>query len=153
MPTSDIALSLLFGFILMLIVEQLVSPHSHSHSNDLGLPLHAVKDNEREQASTVEFDADAAELGAMEREQRVSRNGYMQVDQPGTVTLDEAEGRARAYPLTFGLIIHGLADGLALGVSSLAKSASGESSSNLSWIVFLALIIHKGGYSVGEKQA
>ena len=43
-------------------------------------------------------------------------------------------------PLTLGLIIHSLADGLALGAS-----ASGENSSdtNLSLVVFIALIIHK----------
>jgi len=45
----------------------------------------------------------------------------------------------RAYPLTLGLVVHGLADGLALGVSAL-----GDTETDLSLVVFLALIIHKG---------
>jgi len=44
----------------------------------------------------------------------------------------------RAYPLTLGLVMHGLADGLALGVSALSNTET-----DLSLVVFLALIIHK----------
>ena len=45
----------------------------------------------------------------------------------------------KAYPVTLGLIIHGLSDGLALGVSALS-----DTESDLSLVVFLALLIHKG---------
>ena len=44
-----------------------------------------------------------------------------------------------AHPLTLGLVIHSLADGLALGAS--ASNEGGDSS--VSFLVFLALIIHK----------
>jgi zinc transporter 9 len=132
--------------MLMMVVEQLVAPHSHSHSHyssvpsgahDAALPLHSVG---QQTSSTVEFDA---ELGDLEQpDPPSSSTGFMQVD------MDEIKGsRARAYPLTFGLIMHGLADGLALGVSSLsAAGAASDSHRDLSFIVFLALIIHKGDF-------
>ncbi|KAJ7928102.1 Zinc/iron permease [Mycena leptocephala] len=136
LPTSQIALSLI------------AAPHSHSHSHyssvpsgahDAALPLHSVG---QQTSSTVEFDA---ELGDLEQpDPPSSSTGFMQVD------MDEIKGsRARAYPLTFGLIMHGLADGLALGVSSLsAAGAASDSHRDLSFIVFLALIIHKAPTSL-----
>jgi len=45
----------------------------------------------------------------------------------------------RAYPLSLGLVVHALVDGYALGVSSL-DTRSGA----ISFVVFLAIIIHKG---------
>jgi len=140
LPTSEIALSLLLGFTFMLIIEQLVSPHSHLHSQ--ALPLQSVKEQQPHGTSEAElFDA---ELGQLEREHDVGRSGFVQVDIPDPLDLEESRGgKELAYPLTFGLVIHGLADGLALGVSSLQSPESGALS-NLSLIVFLALIIHKG---------
>lgn len=128
----------------MLIVEQVVSPHSHSHSLDL--PLHTVKQNQATTAlSEVEFDA---ELGELENEQGVGRPGYIQVVLPTPpASADESRGggRERAYPLTVGLVMHALADGLALGVSFFSGSETSHgATSSLSIIVFLALIIHKG---------
>jgi len=139
LPTSEIALSLLLGFTFMLIIEQLVSPHSHLHSQ--ALPLQSVKEQQPHGTSEAElFDA---ELGQLEREHDVGRSGFVQVDIPDPLDLEESRGgKELAYPLTFGLVIHGLADGLALGVSSLQSPESGALS-NLSLIVFLALIIHK----------
>jgi len=69
------------------------------------------------------------ELDELEREQG---SGSL------TSKLSNAEGK-KALPLTLGLIMHGLADGLALGVSALDT----DSHSDLSVIVFLALLIHK----------
>ncbi|KAJ6525237.1 Zinc/iron permease [Mycena vulgaris] len=132
LPTSTIALALIAGFTFMMVVEQLVAPHSHSHGPASSeLPLHAV-------GATVEFDA------GMEAEPDApAGHGFMQVDVD-----DIRASRARAYPLTFGLITHGLADGLALGVSSLSSDPAGESHRDLSLIVFLALIIHKAPTSL-----
>ena len=53
----------------------------------------------------------------------------------------EASKQAKALPMTLGLVIHSLADGLALGA---AASSSDDSGVQLSVVVFLALIIHKG---------
>ncbi|KAK7469074.1 hypothetical protein VKT23_003568 [Stygiomarasmius scandens] len=145
LPTSKISLSLLCGFILMLVIEELISPHAHSHSHSDNVALHNVPNKNN---SAVEFDA---ELGDIEREQngaseseitpRPTRSGgYSQVDGSHS-DVSNADARAQAIPLTLGLAIHSLADGLALGVSFFPTSESTDSS--LSAIVFLAIIIHK----------
>jgi zinc transporter 9 len=48
----------------------------------------------------------------------------------------------QAYPLTVGLIIHALVDGLALGVSALSNPTGDSPDTSL--VVFMALFIHKG---------
>ncbi|KAJ6621820.1 ZIP-like iron-zinc transporter [Mycena sp. CBHHK59/15] len=137
LPTSQISLSLIAGFTFMMVVEQLIAPHAHSHgSHDMALRSVGGE----HPSSIVEFDA---EMGEIEPPDGPS-TGFKQVD---SASADDVKGsRARAYPLTFGLITHGLADGLALGVSSLPDSA--DSSQHLSFIVFLALIIHKAPTSL-----
>ncbi|KAJ7432770.1 ZIP zinc transporter-domain-containing protein [Mycena galericulata] len=145
LPTSQIALALIVGFTFMTAVEQLVAPHSHSHNGPPGandLSLHAV--GGAHARSTVEFDA---EMGDMEQPDAPSGGGFIQVDM--AASLEEIKGsRARAYPLTFGLFMHGLADGLALGVSSLSDPGTDPTHRDLSFIVFLALIIHKAPTSL-----
>lgn len=133
--SSRVALSLLFGFTSMLAVEQFVSPHSHSSSDVPTIPLH-------DHVPSVEFDA---ELGELERQEGISRPGYVQVDgNPRSAAVVGA--KTRAYPLTFGLVIHSLADGLALGVSLFPSNEDG--SSRLSLIVFLAIMVHKAPTSL-----
>jgi len=137
LPTSQIALSLLFGFTFMLVVEQLFSPHSHSHDHDIS--LHGINVKESSPPSVVEFDAELGELG---HEQNGNRpEGYIPSNGSSITGLETSGGNA--YPLTFGLIVHGLADGLALGLSSMLAAGREDDSSNLSFIVFLALLIHK----------
>jgi zinc transporter 9 len=46
-----------------------------------------------------------------------------------------------------GLVIHAAADGLALGVANLSRNRDGNPNP-VSFIVFLALILHKGDSSV-----
>ncbi|KAJ7784354.1 Zinc/iron permease [Mycena metata] len=150
LPTSQIALCLIAGFIFMMVIEQLVAPHSHSHSShahyasvpNSDVALHSVGQNGG--GATVEFDAGMGDL----EQPDTPAPGFMQVDM--SASLEEIKGsRARAYPLTFGLIMHGLADGLALGVSSLSDPNSpGSSHRDLSLIVFVALIIHKAPTSL-----
>ncbi|KAJ7700218.1 Zinc/iron permease [Mycena olivaceomarginata] len=125
LPTSQIALSLIFGFILCC-------------TNSGSVALHTVG---QQSNSTVEFDA---EMGDLEQPDPPSNGGFMQADASASLVEIKAS-RAKAYPLTFGLIMHGLADGLALGVSSLSAPSESFDSSHrdLSFIVFLALIIHK----------
>ncbi|KAI9057486.1 Zinc/iron permease [Trametes sanguinea] len=140
-PTSTIALSLIAGFTFMLIVERTVSDHSTSY--DAVEPLQQPKPDEAE--STVEFDV---ELGELERAEGISPAAP-----PRPYALQAAssvtETRQRAFPLTLGLVVHALADGLALGSASLSESASEPSSegsiapTGLSIVVFLALVVHK----------
>lgn len=137
-PTTTIALSLLAGFSLMLLVEQLGGSHSHSH------PDSAVdRDNNNPHKATatdneVDFDV---ELGALEDEQGIPRQPVRERSEAGEA--GRASTKQRPLTLTIGLVLHGLADGLALGVSVLSSSDS-TASSELSFVVFLALAIHKG---------
>ncbi|KIK01874.1 hypothetical protein K443DRAFT_678018 [Laccaria amethystina LaAM-08-1] len=130
-PISQVALSLLVGFTLMLIIEQLVTPNAHAHdaSSDL------VMRPKNTPALTLEFDAD---LGDLENSQ-----GSSVLPQ----SLETGSGRERAFPLTLGLVIHSLADGIALGAATLAKTKPGTANT-VSFIVFLALLLHKAPTSL-----
>lgn len=134
-PTGRIAFCLVLGFTLMLIVEQLLSPNAHTHSLDFS----AIK------AADVEFDA---ELGDLSHEGRSA-------SVPGTPSSaamrnsESAGGREKAFPLLLGLVIHGGADGLALGVANVSKGATGSPGA-ISFVVFLALILHKGWPSISS---
>ncbi|KAL1744425.1 ZIP zinc transporter-domain-containing protein [Schizophyllum fasciatum] len=74
-------------------------------------------------APRIEFDA---ELGELEG----AGAGARRADAPG-------EHAQRAVPLTMGLAVHALADGLALG------AAARDDEGGLGWVVFLALLVHK----------
>ncbi|KAJ2916142.1 hypothetical protein MD484_g4275, partial [Candolleomyces efflorescens] len=133
-PTSKIALSLLVGFTLMLALEQLAIPNSHHIESHHGLsaPFSGTP------SSQVEFDAELDDL------ERTSSIGNA-LNTPTTLEIggSASTGRQKASALTVGLVIHSLADGLALGVSSLAKTAPGAAN-NVTLVVFLALLLHKG---------
>ncbi|KAF8158172.1 ZIP-like iron-zinc transporter [Crassisporium funariophilum] len=141
LPTGRIALSLVIGFILMLVIEQLISPNAHSHSfDDIPVPLQKTRPSTG--VSELEFDA---ELGDLEPG---GHSSDYHADVPTTpIASDVGAGRERAFALLLGLSIHGLADGLALGVANLAKSATGATNT-LSFVVFLALILHKAPTSL-----
>lgn len=49
-------------------------------------------------------------------------------------------GAIRGLNATLGLVIHGAADGIALGASSLSGKG------NLGLVVFLAVLVHKGTF-------
>lgn len=127
--TFQIAIDLILGFLLMMTVEHLVSAGNHGHSHGAGAQL--------------EFDA---ELGELESDQngRTGRDRRGSESSRGPTTAQVvASAKRKAIPFTFGLILHGLADGCALGVSAI-EDASSEGANNLSLIVFLALLFHKG---------
>ncbi|KAF8903171.1 ZIP-like iron-zinc transporter [Gymnopilus junonius] len=134
-PTNRISLALIIGFILMLIIEQLISPNAHSHSLDY-LPTSLPKGSAVTDISEVEFDAELGDLSqgisSLERDPTP----------PSTQASDASANRERAFTLLIGLVFHGCADGLALGVANLSKAAPGATSA-ISFVVFLALILHK----------
>jgi len=134
LPISKIALSLLLGFTFMLVVEQF---HSRNHVPQSALPLQQV-DGEND-VSNVEFDVE------LEREPTLGRSGsqFVNPDLPFSTRADVVS-QSRVYPLTLGLLVHGLADGLALGVSTLSTASGARAAPKLSFVVFLALLIHKG---------
>lgn len=129
-PISQVALSLLVGFTLMLIIEQLVTPNAHTHDASSDLIMRP-----KNTPLTLEFDAD---LGDLE-----SSQGSSVLPQ----SLETGSGRERAFPLTLGLVIHSLADGIALGAANLAKTTPGTANT-VSFIVFLALLLHKAPTSL-----
>jgi len=135
-PTGSIALSLVSGFTVMLIMEQLISPNSPAHSLD-GAPIPAQKG---QSTTSTEFEAELSDL-----DQTAGTSGHATSFSPKP--LDSNAGKERALALLLGLAIHASADGFALGVASLENTLTGRSSA-ISFVVFLALVIHKAPTSV-----
>ncbi|OCH88451.1 hypothetical protein OBBRIDRAFT_795219 [Obba rivulosa] len=147
-PASTVALSLLVGFTFMLLVEQLHSAHSHDHMPIPSTSLNGNESGAHKPSSVpftdgeVEFDV---ELGELESSEGIPHaTGQAMAESPAT---SDRDGKKRVYPLTLGLVMHALADGLALGSSALSHPEPGANDSilpsELSVVVFLALVIHK----------
>ncbi|PFH53364.1 hypothetical protein AMATHDRAFT_55281, partial [Amanita thiersii Skay4041] len=147
---SSIALPLILGFILMFLMEKATSEHPHTKPIPLenpklsSLPVHR---NNEHPSSGIEFDAELREL---EHDQSGTNGNnentrHSQVAAGSTVMSgdDIIIARRHANSLTFGLLLHGLADGLALGVSSVSSA-----STSLSLVVFIALAVHKAPTSL-----
>lgn len=72
-------------------------------------------------------------------ETRASRR-HSKITLSGEEESDEAkQGGLAGLNATLGLVIHAMADGIALGASSLSEKGG------LGFVVFLAVIVHKGG--------
>lgn len=112
----SIGIPILLGFALMFLLEEYTTSHEQP-----------VAHSSAPHPEGLTFDVDLEEL--------------RRPPNPESSSLRHAKtsGTWRAYPLSFGLIIHALVDGYALGVS-----ASNARSQNLSLVVFLAIIVHKG---------
>lgn len=134
--SSTIAVPLILGFTLMLLMDQVISPHAHLGSAEAKFsapypPRTAQSD------STVDFDAELSEL---EREETGGGDGDIRRAQPPIgINSDVASTRKKGMSITLGLVVHALADGMVLGVSSLTDTAT-----TLPMLVFIALVIHKG---------
>lgn len=144
-PATTIAVSLLVGFMFMLVTEQLIpGAHSHSVPHMHGSNWLSPKD------SVIEFDVDL-ELGELENPtQSLHPTASTSTQCPTTHgTADGDRFRTpvlgKALNLTLGLVLHALSDGLALGSSIVSDSGSQE----LSLAVFAALVIHKGMATLG----
>ncbi|KAG2112298.1 Zinc/iron permease [Suillus discolor] len=121
--SHKIALCILLGFAFMFLVEEYISPHARP------LPLEI-----RHEVEDVHFDITLDEL---EREEGMTLPGS-HASTWQMLRHAPSSSLQRAYPLSLGLTVHALVDGYALGVSSL-ETRSGA----LSFVVFLAIIIHK----------
>lgn len=140
---ASIALPLLFGFTFMLVVEQLSSSHAHQpphHKPRMG--HHAAGIASPDSVFDVELagyeDEPDGVSGAYERRVAASSSAST------AKTSVESDLPPSAYPITVGLVLHGLADGLALGMSMLSNNEPSSPSYALSLVVFLALAVHKG---------
>ena len=139
----------------MLIVEQLSSSHIHEHHR-MHRPVHPhAGPGEREEIFDVELaglpdegDGTVSPSHVHTHLRRASANGssngVARISGGSTVTTPPS-----AYPITIGLVVHGLTDGIALGASVLSNNQS-TPSYGLSLVVFLALAIHKGTLPSGS---
>jgi zinc transporter 9 len=119
-----IASRILLGFAFMFLVDEYMSTHAR--------PL--ASQEAHGDIEEVHFDIALSEL---EREEGMispspQASTWQMLQHPRFSTAQ------RAYPLSLGLVVHALVDGYALGVSSL-DTRSGA----VSFVVFLAIIIHK----------
>lgn len=171
-PTFAIATSLLFGFIFMLVAEQISSQISPPSLQAM-IPLHRsprnISRDPLRHSNTGHFTpsrplspttATSITDGDVELELDVELNSFNNFNDrdAGWQTSacsgrDEVERRDPRL-LTFGLIIHSLADGLALGASLVTSPEAQEKAggvlgssldlSSLPLVVFSALTLHKG---------
>jgi solute carrier family 39 (zinc transporter), member 9 len=130
---TSIALPLLFGFTFMLVVEQLSSSpaHHHPHTHRSGNHASVASPDSVFDVELAETEDDGYDAHRHQRDS-VSRTN-VEDDLPPS-----------AYPITVGLIVHSLADGLALGMSVLSNNNESSPSYGLSLVVFLAIVVHKG---------
>ncbi|CAE6464320.1 unnamed protein product [Rhizoctonia solani] len=148
-PTRTIALCLLSGFTLMLAIEQLIAP-SHHHQSAPAPPVTVFDEDDIEQLELGPAPGDqypGPPIDATGRRRSIdsiSLNARNSADSPtkrtrtgsnGDVFGTSKDGNPNA--ITLGLVIHSMADGLALG----ASARSGQHA--LEAIVFLAIIVHK----------
>ncbi|KAI0049466.1 Zip-domain-containing protein [Auriscalpium vulgare] len=130
LSNSLISLPLLSGFSFMLLVEQFASGSTHTFAHH----------PQPRTSMDFAFDAELSEAELADGPLSTPRHLSFDAASPGVHPRNRAtdEGLA-ANAVTVGLVVHGLADGFALGISAL----SGSNSSDLSLLVFLALAIHK----------
>jgi solute carrier family 39 (zinc transporter), member 9 len=126
-PHAYVGLSLILGFILMYLIDQLPQ-HASSNSRNHHQPYHISLDN-LSQGIRGSFTPNTRGTGA--------DDGLL--DQPYPLELS----KSRSLATTTGLVIHAAADGIALGASSSATSLS------LGFIIFLAIMIHKAPAAFG----
>jgi zinc transporter 9 len=115
----------------MLVIEQFSSSHAHH------LRTHRLGHHAGAASRDSVFDVELA--GLESEEEDILRHRHASTPRSNT----ETDSPLPAYPITIGLVVHGLADGLALGMSVLSNDDE-SSSFSLSLVVFLALAVHKG---------
>ncbi|KAI9789974.1 MAG: hypothetical protein M1835_001287 [Candelina submexicana] len=119
-PHAWVGLSLILGFILMYLIDQ-VPQHASAHTQTNQQPYHISLDNLSQGLHHP--------------------NGHVQYDDVNTSASIYLKSRSRAT--TTGLVIHAAADGIALGASS---STADE---RLGFVIFLAIMVHKAPAAFG----
>ncbi|EED15523.1 ZIP metal ion transporter, putative [Talaromyces stipitatus ATCC 10500] len=120
-----IGISLVSGFILMYLIDKL--PAFASPPKPRRTPYHISLDN----------------LGGsgLRRNSSPTRDGGLLDQDNNNNNNNHAGHNTHSFAMTTGLVIHAAADGIALGASG--------SNSNLSFIIFLALLVHKAPAAFG----
>lgn len=128
-PHAWIGVSLISGFILMYLIDTLprrAGASSQPQSFQINLTQFSLN-----RSSTT--DSPNPESPPQETDYHPSATSQGSTSRPSSTTV--------------GLVIHACADGIALGASS--SSGPSESGRNLSFIIFLALMIHKAPAAFG----
>ncbi|KAF8304750.1 hypothetical protein DL93DRAFT_2145062 [Clavulina sp. PMI_390] len=132
-PTFALAMCLLLGFIFMLGIEQFSSQLASAtlpHLSGEGSLPSSIS------AADFELSPGPGEYISVSSRSSSGSNGVIQ-------------NKINSVLLTFGLVVHSLADGLALGASLVPTSGPEDDYegafglSSLSLVVFIALILHK----------
>ncbi|RUS25334.1 hypothetical protein BC938DRAFT_472316 [Jimgerdemannia flammicorona] len=141
-----IGLALIMGFSLMFLIDQFSSLHMHAssqHHRQVSVPdfteLDAMLDEPQPATNTNTTDPPSSASPPQDTIESVSsppssptRRAFRSIQPPPS--------RTRLSP-TVGLVVHAAADGIALGASA--------SHPNLSFIVFLAIMLHKAPSAFG----
>lgn len=128
-PHAYVGISLIAGFILMYLIDTLPR-----RANSSSQP-------QRFQINLTQFSLNRASTSSPNPESPPQESDYHSTGQPSTSS-------SRPSSTTVGLVIHACADGIALGASSTSNGAS-SSGRNLSFIIFVALMIHKAPAAFG----
>jgi zinc transporter 9 len=142
---------LLFGFTFMLIVEQLSSSHVHHQHHHVRRPSQYAALGIASPDSIFDVELAGLDDGAdggvpAPHERRAAASSV------SAAKTNLESDPPSAYPITIGLVLHGLADGLALGMSMLSNDESSSHPYALSLVVFMALAVHKGAYTILRRQ-
>ncbi|KAG9081332.1 hypothetical protein FRC06_005632, partial [Ceratobasidium sp. 370] len=158
LPTQAIALCLLSGFTLMLLIEQFLSSiHQHQPAPVIARAT-LFDEDDIEQLELGPAPGDQYPNPALDPDPTPAPGGHMgrrsgSSSRQSSVDLSAKRGKnalggespnekgGNPNAITFGLVVHSLADGLALG----ASAKSGQNA--LEAVVFLAIIVHKGSHA------
>ncbi len=148
-PVLRIAISLLSGFTMMLVVEQLSSQYTHDLQEYIALVPESSEGNVPSQGGDISGEDIDAEIALLEG---TYNPGEATVS--GHVDIPVSSSQPDPKLMTLGLIVHSLADGLAFGstcvsgngtITSIISSGSETSRRlSISMVVFVGIIIHKG---------
>lgn len=126
-PHAYIGVALILGYILMFLVDHV--PEALSSSQQQYQPMHISLSNLHR---------------GPHNSSSLSLNGLTTPGSPPMLTpTPMAPPKKKSSATTIGLVVHACADGIALGASSAAPSGS------LSFIVFLAIMLHKAPAAFG----
>ncbi|WVR07513.1 hypothetical protein IAU60_004555 [Kwoniella sp. DSM 27419] len=129
-----IGISLLLGFALMLLIETLTPHPQEAPSTPVSSPPHSPTS-----LSDSPLRPSAQHLNS--QTPIISKPKRMHVhDRDGD---GDGHGGLHGLSATLGMVIHGAADGIALGASSISGNGS------LSLVIFLAVLVHKGPSALG----
>ncbi|KAK5744995.1 hypothetical protein LTR17_001746 [Elasticomyces elasticus] len=118
-PHAWVGLSLISGFVLMYLLDT--------------LPQHALSSSKRPRRFSISLNSFS-----------FNQATDAEPETPTHTSSGSGGDASRPSSTTIGLVIHGIADGIALGASSTSQSGN-----RLTFIIFLALMLHKAPAAFG----